>query len=99
MPKTPSEKIQKSQKILSVKEKQEMRGKREKQEKQKMSLREKQDKLLEKIEKAKKDLVRLQAKRHVEIGKLAAKYGLDRYDNATLDSVFAKLSKELPNEQ
>jgi len=64
-------------------------------EKQKLSLKEREDKLLSRIEKAKKELVRLQDRRRAEIGKLAVKYGLDSYDDLVLDKSFAKLSKEL----
>ena len=64
-------------------------------DKQKMSLKEKESKLIEKIEKAKKDLSRLQDKRRNEIGRLACKHGLDAFDDKLLDQSFAKLSKEL----
>ncbi|MFZ2485639.1 MAG: hypothetical protein WAW84_03450 [Candidatus Rickettsiella isopodorum] len=64
-------------------------------EKQKISLKEKTDKLIEKIEKAKKELLALQEKRILEIGKLACKHGLDAHEDTLLDHHFAKLSKEL----
>ena len=60
-----------------------------------MRLKEKENKLIEKIEKAKKDLIRLQDKRRHEIGKLACKHGLDAFDDNVLDQSFAKLSAEL----
>ncbi len=65
--------------------------------KQKISLREKENKLVEKIEKAKNELSRLQQKRRVELGKLAIKHGLDAYDNKIIDQHFAKLSQVLTN--
>ena len=64
-------------------------------EKTTISLKEKTDKLIEKIEKAKKNLLALQEKRLLEIGKLACKHGLDAYEDTLLDHHFAKLSKEL----
>ena len=63
--------------------------------KQKISLKEKAAKLIEKIEKSKKDLLVLQEKRLLEIGKLACKNGLDAYEDNLLDHHFAKLAKEL----
>jgi len=64
-------------------------------DKQKITLKEKETKLIEKIKKAKKDLSRLQGKRHSEIGKLACQHGLDTYDDTILNQSFARLSKEL----
>lgn len=64
-------------------------------EKQKTSLKEKADKLIKKIETAKKELLALQEKRLLEIGKLACKHGLHDYEDTILDHHFAKLSKEL----
>lgn len=63
----------------------------------KADLKEKEAKLLEKIEKAKSDLSKLQEKRKLEIGKLAFKHGLDVFDNTVLDKHFSKLAKELLN--
>ncbi len=63
----------------------------------KSKAKEKESKLIEKIQKAKKDLSRLQDKRRSEIGKLACKYGLDIYDDRILDKSFFKLSEELAN--
>jgi len=64
-------------------------------EKQKISLKEKAAKLIEKIEKANKELLILQEKRLLEIGKLACKHGLDAHEDTLLNHHFAKLSKEL----
>lgn len=64
-------------------------------EKQKITLKEKTDKLIKKIESAKKELLELQEKRLLEIGKLACKHGLDAYEDQLLDHHFAKLSKQL----
>jgi hypothetical protein len=61
----------------------------------KLSSREKEQKIIEKIEKAKKDLAKLQDKRKSEIAGLARKHGLDKFDNEHLDKAFAKLAKEL----
>lgn len=58
---------------------------------------EKEKKLLERIEKAKSDLLKLQNKRKMEIGKLAYKHGLESVDDVTLDKAFEKLAKELNN--
>ena len=66
-------------------------------EKQKKSLKEKENKLLEKIEKAKNELSRLQEKKRTDIGKLACKHGLDAFDDAVLDKHFSNLAKELAN--
>lgn len=64
-------------------------------EKPKITLKEKADKLIKKIEKAKNELLGLQQKRLLEIGKLACKHGLDAYEDIQLDRHFARLSKEL----
>ncbi|TLY46792.1 MAG: hypothetical protein E6K54_08025 [Gammaproteobacteria bacterium] len=64
-------------------------------EKQKITLKEKADKLIKKIERAKNELLALQQKRLLEIGKLACKHGLDAYEDTLLDHHFSKLSKEL----
>ena len=64
-------------------------------EKQKISFKVKKDKLNEKIEKAKKEVLILENKRILEIGKLACKNGLDAYEDNLLDHHFAKLAKEL----
>lgn len=64
-------------------------------EKQKISFKVKKDKLNEKIEKAKKEVLILENKRLLEIGKLAHKHGLHDYEDTLLDQHFSKLSKEL----
>ncbi len=64
-------------------------------EKQKISFKVKKDKLNEKIEKAKKEVLILENKRLLEIGKLAHKHGLHDYEDTLLDQHFFKLSKEL----
>ena len=64
-------------------------------EKQKISYKVKKDKLIEKIEKAKKEVLILENKRLLEIGKLAHKHGLHDYEDTLLDQHFSKLSKEL----
>lgn len=60
-----------------------------------LSAKEKEKILLSKIEKAKSDLVRLQHKRKLDIGKLACKHGLDAFADEILEQAFLKLSKEL----
>ena len=47
------------------------------------------------IEKAKKEVLILENKRLLEIGKLACKHGLHDYEDTLLDQHFSKLSKEL----
>ena len=47
------------------------------------------------IEKAKKEVLILENKRLLEIGKLAHKHGLHDYEDTLLDQHFSKLSKEL----
>lgn len=61
-------------------------------------LKEKEQKLIDKIERAKKELLQLQEKRRKEIGQLACKHGLDDFDDNVLESAFLKLSKELMHE-
>jgi len=56
---------------------------------------EKEKELLDKIEKAKLDLAKLQRKQKIEIGTLACKHGLNEFDTKTLNSAFEKLSGEL----
>lgn len=56
---------------------------------------EKEQALLEKIQKAKKDLNRLKDKRRREIGTLAMKAGLADIDNEKLATAFESLAKEL----
>lgn len=63
-----------------------------------MMAKTREQKLLEKIEQARKDLSLLQEKRKKEIGALAYKHGLDRFDNEKLSQVFANISQELAHE-
>jgi len=64
-------------------------------DKKKVAAKDKESRLLEKIEKAKQDLVHLQERRKKEIGALAYKHGLAHVDTITLDKAFSKLAKEL----
>lgn len=54
--------------------------------------------LMDKIEKAKARLDKLQQKHKVEIGQLAYKHGLQTFETKQLDNAFAKLAKELNHE-
>ncbi len=63
-----------------------------------MTVISKEQKLLEKIEQAKKDLLALQERRKKEIGTLAYKHGLDRFDNEKLSLAFANVARELAHE-
>ena len=63
-----------------------------------MTAKTREQKLLEKIEQARKDLSLLQEKRKKEIGALAYKHGLDRFDNEKLSQAFASIEKELAHE-
>ncbi|HAU1979726.1 TPA: hypothetical protein F8R70_07505 [Legionella pneumophila] len=51
--------------------------------------------LLDRIEKAKIKLGRLQQKHKIEIGTLAYKHGLHQFDIQQLDAAFLKLAGEL----
>lgn len=51
--------------------------------------------LLDRIEKAKIKLDKLQQKHKLEIGTLAYKHGLHQFDSKQLDVAFLKLAKEL----
>ncbi len=51
--------------------------------------------LLQKIEKAKQDLIKLKEKRKTEIGELAVKAGLLEVDNKILFSAFEELAQKL----
>ena len=51
--------------------------------------------LMDKIEKAKAKLGKLQQKHKLEIGSLAYKHGLHQLDMKQLDFVFAKIAKEM----
>ncbi len=61
----------------------------------KISSQEKEKQLLEKIEKAKDQLARLQEKRRLEIAKIAYKHGLDQFDNKILDKAFKQVAEQL----
>ncbi|HIC9088368.1 TPA: hypothetical protein ACW9KV_001110 [Legionella pneumophila] len=54
--------------------------------------------LMDKIEKAKLQLDKLQRKHKLEIGQLAYKHGLHNFETKQLDNAFAKLAKELNHE-
>lgn len=54
--------------------------------------------LLDRIEKAKLKLEKLQQKHKLEIGHLAYKHGLHEVDIKQLDAAFLKLAKELSHE-
>ncbi|RUR04555.1 hypothetical protein [Legionella sp. km772] len=54
--------------------------------------------LLDRIEKAKIKLEKLQQKHKLEIGHLAYKYGLHKLDLKQLDAVFFKLARELSHD-
>jgi hypothetical protein len=56
---------------------------------------EKEKKLLDRIEKAKKDLAKLKQKRKEKIGELAIKAGLSGIDNQVLQERLAQLAQEL----
>ncbi|HHT9706119.1 hypothetical protein SDB85_11250 [Legionella pneumophila serogroup 8] len=51
--------------------------------------------LLDRIEKAKIKLEKLQQKHKLEIGTLAYKHGLHQFDTKQLDTAFLKLAREL----
>lgn len=53
--------------------------------------------LLDRIEKAKIKLDKLQQKHKLEIGNLAYKHGLHQFDIKQLDTAFLKLAEELSN--
>jgi hypothetical protein len=55
---------------------------------------EKEKQLLDIIEKAKKDLLKLQGELKTEIGTLACKYSLHKLDLKVLDTEFKELSKK-----
>ncbi|MFO9067169.1 hypothetical protein SC828_09065 [Legionella pneumophila serogroup 1] len=54
--------------------------------------------LMDKIEKTKQRLDKLQQKHKLEIGQLAYKHGLQNFETKQLDNAFAKLAKELNHE-
>ncbi|MBB71510.1 MAG: hypothetical protein CMF50_03850 [Legionellales bacterium] len=55
----------------------------------------KEAKLLDKITKAKQQLVRLKHKQKLDLGELAIKHGLDKYNLDILSDAFARLAEEL----
>ena len=59
------------------------------------SLSEKEKRLLDKIDKAKKDLLKLKGKRKNELGEMAIKAGLHAFHDHDLQAGFEKLAKEL----
>lgn len=59
------------------------------------SLSEKEKRLLDKIDKAKKDLLKLKGKRKNELGEMAIKAGLHAFHDHDLQTGFEKLAKEL----
>lgn len=61
----------------------------------KKSSHEKERELLETIAGAKKKLAKLQEKQKSEIGELAYKHGLNKFDLPKLDNAFRKISIEL----
>ncbi|MFO8991858.1 hypothetical protein SC763_14535 [Legionella pneumophila serogroup 1] len=54
--------------------------------------------LLDRIEKAKIKLEKLQQKHKLEIGALAYKHGLHQFDIQRLDAAFLNLARELRND-
>ena len=54
--------------------------------------------LLDRIEKAKEKLEKLQQKHKLEIGTIAYKHGLHQLDIKQLDQAFAKLASEVSHE-
>ena len=54
--------------------------------------------LLDRIEKAQNKLLKLQQKHKLEIGSLAYKHGLHKFDIKQLDNAFAKLALEFDDE-
>lgn len=66
---------------------------------EKRSTKEQEKHLLARIEKTKKDLLKLQQRRQLEIGRLACKHRLDELPNKELNVAFAKLAKELQHDK
>lgn len=54
--------------------------------------------LLDRIEKAKIKLDKLQQKHKLEIGHIAYKHGLHQFDIQRLDAAFSRLARELHND-
>lgn len=62
------------------------------------SVAEKEKELLETIATAKKKLERLQQQQKIEIGELACKHGLNKFNTAALDAAFKNLRIQLSHE-
>lgn len=62
------------------------------------SVAEKEKELLETIAAAKKKLERLQQQQKIEIGELACKHGLNKFNTEALDVAFKNLNIQLSNE-
>lgn len=62
------------------------------------SVAEKEKELLETIATAKKKLDYLQQKQKIEIGELACKHGLNKFNTEALDAAFKKISSQLSHE-
>lgn len=63
----------------------------------KMTVSQMEEVLLDRIEKAKIKLEKLQQKHKLEIGALAYKHGLHQFNIEQLDDAFAKISREVLN--
>ena len=64
----------------------------------KMTVSQMEATLLDRIEKAKIKLEKLQQKHKLEIGHLACKHGLHQFDIKRLDTAFLKLAGELQHD-
>jgi len=62
--------------------------------KRKVNLSDKAQKLEEQIQNAKEKLVKLKQQRKMEIGTLALKHGLDKFDDDVLDANFKRIAEE-----
>ncbi len=60
----------------------------------KKSHSDKEKELLEKIEKAKNDLLKLQEKQKIKIGNIACKFNLQELDKKTLENEFRDIAKK-----
>tara|TARA_B100000989_G_C19531868_1_gene470498 strand:+ start:49 stop:264 length:216 start_codon:yes stop_codon:yes gene_type:complete len=58
----------------------------------------KETKLLDKISKAKQQLAKLKQKHKLELGELAIKHDLDKYNLNVLGDAFARLADELSHD-
>ena len=59
------------------------------------SFSEKEKDLISRIDQAKKALLQLQEKRQRDIGALAIKHGLDRFDNKALERLFQTMKHQV----